>query len=210
MTPTEQKAFDLMRDAVERLQKRLVTKCQEQLVTFSFVDVDLLNAAAEALTAANAVSAEQWKTALEVAGQHLDTFYKDPRGDAAGAALDSIEISLAQPEQVRSVAYGDIAQRRGKLVGAKWQFDDLGLNLFVGEVLGRTHPPLQPKSSWQPLETAPKNATILVGATDCSVSIAYWGHPINAMNHDYCWCDESDFAITWATHWMRLPDAPKD
>lgn len=36
---------------------------------------------------------------LEVAGQHLDTFYKDPRGDMAGATIDELEVALAQPEQ---------------------------------------------------------------------------------------------------------------
>lgn len=63
---------------------------------------------------------------------------------------------------------------------------------------------------WQPIETAPKGAdSILLGHPDGSVAVAYWGHPFNAMDRDYAWCDEStDYAITWATHWKHVPAAP--
>jgi len=63
---------------------------------------------------------------------------------------------------------------------------------------------------WQPLESAPKEADgILLGNSEGDLAIAYWGHPCNAMNRDYAWCDEStDHAITWATHWKRKPAAP--
>lgn len=65
-------------------------------------------------------------------------------------------------------------------------------------------------SDWQPIETAPKGAhSILLGGPYCSLAVAYWGHPLNAMNRDYAWCDEStDYAITWATHWKHVPVAP--
>ena len=66
---------------------------------------------------------------------------------------------------------------------------------------------------WQPIETAPKGAdSILLGEPDGSVSVAYWGHPLDAMDsmdRAYAWCDEStDYSITWATHWKRKPTAP--
>ncbi|ASJ79223.1 hypothetical protein P26059A_0071 [Curvibacter phage P26059A] len=65
-------------------------------------------------------------------------------------------------------------------------------------------------SDWQPIKTAPKGAdSILLGHPDGSLAVAYWGHPFNAMDRDYAWCDEStDYAITWATHWKRKPTAP--
>lgn len=63
---------------------------------------------------------------------------------------------------------------------------------------------------WQPIETAPKGSdSILLGHPDGSLAVAYWGHPHNAMDRDYAWCDEStDYAITWATHWKHVPVAP--
>lgn len=63
---------------------------------------------------------------------------------------------------------------------------------------------------WQPIETAPKGSdSILLGEPEGSVAVAYWGHPFNATNLDYAWCDEStDYAITWAMHWKRKPTAP--
>lgn len=93
MTPTEQKAFDQMRETVERLQKRLVTKCQEQLVTFSFVDVDILNAAAEALTAANAVTSECSKVTSEYSEQLQAQGIAWDEGYAAGVNDEQISES---------------------------------------------------------------------------------------------------------------------
>jgi hypothetical protein len=66
---------------------------------------------------------------------------------------------------------------------------------------------------WQPIESAPKGSdSILLGEPSGSVSVAYWGHPLDAMDsmdRAYAWCDEStDYAIKWATHWKRKPTAP--
>lgn len=63
---------------------------------------------------------------------------------------------------------------------------------------------------WQPIETAPKGSdSILLCGPTGSLAVAYWGHPFDAMDRDYAWCDEStDYAITWATHWKHVPVAP--
>ena len=45
------------------------------------------------------------------------------------------EVRALYAASVQPVNYGEAARRRGKQVGALWQFDDLGLSLFVGEIL---------------------------------------------------------------------------
>jgi len=61
---------------------------------------------------------------------------------AYGSAVverDALQSRLDAIGNGEAVAYGDAARRRGKQVGALWQFDDLGLSMFVGEIIGQRY-----------------------------------------------------------------------
>ena len=56
---------------------------------------------------------------------------------------------------------------------------------------------------WQKIETAPKDGTeILLGAKDGSITVGRW------ELHNFF--TDGDFDAFWATHWMPLPEPPKE
>lgn len=65
-------------------------------------------------------------------------------------------------------------------------------------------------AEWQPIETAPRDTVVIVGAAGASSETAFFVEPLNG------WFSESS-EITgfnqWRafppTHWMPLPEAPK-
>ena len=63
------------------------------------------------------------------------------------------------------------------------------------------------KSNWQPIETAPKDGTEVLGfyfdhagGGDCFSVICFW---------DGDWRESSVLDATFVTHWMPLPEPPK-
>lgn len=78
-------------------------------------------------------------------------------------------------------------------------------------------------SDWQPIETAPKDGTpVLVWEYYTGISVADWGETSvysdrkRGKGMDWCvgqCCDENDRNIRHTvepTHWMPLPEAPKE
>lgn len=74
-------------------------------------------------------------------------------------------------------------------------------------------------SEWQPIETAPKDGTIILVSDKRSVSAAYWGLAPRAsglVDRNYPWTmlDETNGLNGWMdgpsgpTHWMPLPAPP--
>ena len=55
------------------------------------------------------------------------------------AERDQLQAKLDAMGKGEPVSYGDAARRRGKQVGTLWQFDDLGLSMFVGEIIGQCY-----------------------------------------------------------------------
>lgn len=55
------------------------------------------------------------------------------------AERDQLQAQLDAMGKGEPVSYGDAARRRAKQVGALWQFDDLGLSMFVGEIIGQCY-----------------------------------------------------------------------
>jgi hypothetical protein len=73
-------------------------------------------------------------------------------------------------------------------------------------------------NNWQPIETAPKDGTIILVCEDflCySVSWQKWYTPYNDWYYDWCIPNflidniYSDGIILHPTHWMPLPELPK-
>lgn len=62
---------------------------------------------------------------------------------------------------------------------------------------------------WQPIETAPKNVTVVLVWDGRSAETAYWGrsNPVNrlAWLGGHCRIDH----IRQPTHWMPLPEPPR-
>ncbi len=60
-------------------------------------------------------------------------------------------------------------------------------------------------SEWQPIETAPKDGTVVL--------LYCGGKEVVSARHyaNDCWTPEHDMAqgVTWATHWMPLPAPPQ-
>ena len=62
-------------------------------------------------------------------------------------------------------------------------------------------------TKWQPIETAPKDGTHILGYADGEMTVVYWFS-------EECWqitvsglhADDGEW---WPTHWMLLPEAPK-
>jgi hypothetical protein len=62
-------------------------------------------------------------------------------------------------------------------------------------------------TEWQPIETAPKNYTVILVFWSGQVEMARWNEEANQWQEHYC----GDFAIgeNEVTHWMPLPEPPK-
>ena len=69
---------------------------------------------------------------------------------------------------------------------------------------------------WQPIETAPKDGTILVfRGRGTRVEIAQWHDDRQSNPPKPYWLDSSLHGISWMranppTHWMPLPEFPED
>jgi hypothetical protein len=59
---------------------------------------------------------------------------------------------------------------------------------------------------WRPIETAPKDGTVLLGYDNgFGREIVWWSVPMNE------WYSDGEPLEFWTpTHWMPLPDAPTD
>jgi len=75
------------------------------------------------------------------------------------------------------------------------------------------------ESKWQPIETAPKDfVSVFDGWNGDRVCDVQWARPEGAMKDHYTWCySEYENGYGWVnheakglTHWMPLPDAPKE
>jgi hypothetical protein len=62
-------------------------------------------------------------------------------------------------------------------------------------------------TEWQPIETAPKDDTIILVVWLNRVQMAWW----NESFHQWQEYPDGDFAIDddELTHWMKLPELPK-
>lgn len=72
-------------------------------------------------------------------------------------------------------------------------------------------------TSWQPIETAPKDGTRVLVATKAAVYIAKYGEYRKEDSYFYGWyeydCDDpwysTDFQYHPLTHWRPLPELPE-
>lgn len=66
-------------------------------------------------------------------------------------------------------------------------------------------------SDWQPIETAPKDGSVIWGWTRHQAGVARrvrWGRGYNATYE--CWRSERGSPLTYnPTHWIALPELPK-
>jgi hypothetical protein len=61
-------------------------------------------------------------------------------------------------------------------------------------------------STWQPIETAPKDMTRVLGYVEESVVVMWW---FTYSSHDYgCWETVDGESEVDPTHWMPLPNPP--
>lgn len=57
---------------------------------------------------------------------------------------------------------------------------------------------------WQPIETAPKDGTMILAGRNQAIDLVRWGEEWNGMN----WLDAGGHVIGRPTHWMPLPAPP--
>jgi hypothetical protein len=65
--------------------------------------------------------------------------------------------------------------------------------------------------TWQPIETAPKDGTRILGTQGRYVALFRWRTVDEAQRRDYVkdgWRDENGWFADNLTHWMPLPDPP--
>jgi len=112
------KERDALLAEVERLQREVVNRNQRAL------DGDKAILVRDAEFARN--------EALQAEVEHAEIREAKLKKEFNRVAEELAALKGAEP-----VAYGDAARRRGKQVGSLWHFDDLGLSMFVGEVIGQ-------------------------------------------------------------------------
>jgi hypothetical protein len=65
---------------------------------------------------------------------------------------------------------------------------------------------------WQPIESAPRDGTHILGYADGEMTTVYWEpgsvgiHPHWCLVVVVCWVEGDEF---WPTHWMPLPKPPQ-
>jgi hypothetical protein len=65
--------------------------------------------------------------------------------------------------------------------------------------------------TWQPIETAPKDRIILVtGANGLRIDQVIWGGWELDNTHNWCDADGDRHPNAAITHWMPLPEPPKE
>ena len=75
------------------------------------------------------------------------------------------------------------------------------MNINLVDSLGRT---LSQNAQWQPIETAPKDGSIILVFGLNDINIAYW-QSIDTQ----IFTDEFGHELYELTHWMPLPEPPK-
>ena len=68
---------------------------------------------------------------------------------------------------------------------------------------------------WQPIETAPKDGTRFLISNGVDIGFGFWGSFITRGKSVDGWCEENagydgDSGESYGTHWMRLPEPPKE
>lgn len=60
---------------------------------------------------------------------------------------------------------------------------------------------------WRPIESAPKDGTIILGAVDGETRLLSWGKTSHVPMYGFCLADQGaeDFDLCEPTHWMPLP-----
>lgn len=63
---------------------------------------------------------------------------------------------------------------------------------------------------WQPIETAPKDGTAIIGAWDSKIFENRWFiHPVIFENGIWIhYWDQDEDHVLYPTHWMPLPEPP--
>lgn len=64
---------------------------------------------------------------------------------------------------------------------------------------------------WQPIETAPKDGTLIVGFFDKKMAVVSWRRFGGSSFWELCVCgDQAESSEWFPTHWLSLPAPPKD
>ena len=72
------------------------------------------------------------------------------------------------------------------------------------------------KIDWQPIETAPKDGTEILGVLGATIAVTYWDDKAyewrekERIHGGWAWnLDECEYMTAWCpTHWMPLPEPP--
>ena len=66
-------------------------------------------------------------------------------------------------------------------------------------------------TEWQPIETAPKDGTFIIGRRGYDIHITSWAKTSHVPLYGWCWCLEDDvenFDLWEPTHWIPDDDPP--
>jgi hypothetical protein len=129
-----------------------------------------------------------------------------PATQPTGQAVDA-----SQPAPAKRVYPGGASSLAAQIDKAReevasWSKEKRAMMRLEGPVeVSRTPAPAAP-SDWQPIETAPKDGTEILGHTQtCGALVLYW----NTTTADYeYWSDGMSMHQRAPTHWMPLPAPP--
>lgn len=62
--------------------------------------------------------------------------------------------------------------------------------------------------TWQPIETAPKDGTLILAAWDKSQAVSIVSYAKEPTG-GFFWLTDDDCFVSTPTHWMPLPEPPK-
>lgn len=69
-------------------------------------------------------------------------------------------------------------------------------------------------SEWQPIETAPKDGTVILLSDSIETTCGYWGAPVSVFKRPDQWLSywpmKKSAIGSLPTHWMPLPCPPAD
>jgi hypothetical protein len=66
----------------------------------------------------------------------------------------------------------------------------------------------EPAQGWQPIETAPKDGTLVLLAYDTGPGVLQWGMSLARIRGDH-WATDINSQLHFVpTHWMPLPEPP--
>lgn len=238
MTPTEQKAFDQMREALESITENGKRINSSQIV----VSENVMLAAESALTAANAVGAPK---ACDMGAMCLDC---QPRGkhgecpdqqpqahyeeqpDGTVIPVDPSEmVPQAQGEAITLQRWGRAENLCLRLLDpmddgywTPWHIAQEAIDSLQRQLANpqATEPAIresltaQDVPAWRPIETAPKDGTLYLAmeGSDMWVENAPEGHFAGVWSWSESrrqWRGHAHSDDRFATHWMHLPAAPE-